>query len=78
MSLVGSDPPLDLGRIALNPTKDRGWVNGDTTFLHHLGEIAIADPILAVPAHAEKDDLDRKATALEQRQQSDSRLAAFL
>jgi hypothetical protein len=52
MSLVGSDPPLDLWSIALNPTKDRGWGNGDTAFLHHLGEIAIADPILAVPAHA--------------------------
>ena len=65
MSLVGSDPLLDLRRIALDPTEDRGWVDADTAFGHHLGQIAIADPVLAVPAHAQKDDLNREATALE-------------
>jgi hypothetical protein len=73
--LVGSDPLLDLWSIALNPTEDGRWGNGDPTFLHHFGEIAIADPILAVPAHAEKDDLDRKAAALEQRQQDGSSIS---
>jgi response regulator RpfG family c-di-GMP phosphodiesterase len=56
----------------LNPTEDGRWVNGDTAFLHHLGEIAVTDPILAVPAHAQQDDLDRKAAALEQGQQDRS------
>ena len=50
---MGPDPLLDLRSIALDPTKDRGWINGDTAFMHHLGKIAIADPILAVPAHAQ-------------------------
>jgi hypothetical protein len=71
MSLVWSYPLLDLRSRALNPTEDRGWVNGNATLLHHLGEIAIADPVFAGPPHAQQDDLDRKATALEQRQQSD-------
>jgi hypothetical protein len=66
------DSLLDLWSIALNPTEDRGWINGDTAFLHHLGEIAIADPILAVPAHAQQDDLNRKAATFEQRQQNGS------
>jgi hypothetical protein len=30
------------------------------------------DAVLAVPAHAQQDDLDRKATALEQSQQDGS------
>jgi hypothetical protein len=37
--------------------------------LHHFGQIAIADAVCAVPVHAQQDDRDRKATALEDRQQ---------
>jgi hypothetical protein len=47
--------------------------DADTTLLHHLGQIAVTDPVLAVPAHAQQDELDRKAAALEQRQQDDSK-----
>jgi hypothetical protein len=65
MTLVRTDPLLDLRSGALNPAEDRGWVDVDPTLLHHLGQIAIADAVCAVPAHAQKDDLDRKATALE-------------
>ena len=72
MSLIGSDPLLDLRRVALDPAKDSGWVDGDTALRHHLGQIAVADAVLTVPAHAQQDDLDRKATALEQRQQGGS------
>jgi hypothetical protein len=46
--------------------------NGDAALGHHLCEIAIADPVLAVPAHAQQDDLNWKATALEQRHGSGS------
>jgi hypothetical protein len=46
--------------------------NGDTAFGHHLGEIAIADAVLAVPAHAQQDDLNWEAAALEQRHGSGS------
>jgi hypothetical protein len=52
--------------------EDSEWINGDTALLHHFEKIAIADAILAVLAHAQQDDLDRKATAPEQRQQDDS------
>jgi hypothetical protein len=67
-----ADPFLDLRGIALNPAKDGGWVGLDTTLLHHLGQILVADAVLAVPADAQQDDLDRKAAALEQRQQDGS------
>jgi hypothetical protein len=56
----------------LDPAKDRGWVNLDTTLLHHFGQITVADPVLAIPAHTQQDDLDQKAAALENRLQSGS------
>ncbi len=71
-TLIATDPLLDLGRIALNPAEDRGWVDLYTALLHHLGEIAVADAVLAVPAHAEQDDLNWEVTALEQRQRGGS------
>jgi hypothetical protein len=64
MSLILADALLDLGRIALNPTKDRGWVDLDTTLLHHLGQITVADAVLAVPAPAQQDDLNGKRRCL--------------
>jgi hypothetical protein len=67
-----ADSFRDLWGIALNPAKDGGWVDLDTTLLHHLGQIPVADAVLAVRAHAQQDDLDRKATALEQSQQDGS------
>jgi hypothetical protein len=33
--------------------------------LHHLGEVAIAQRVLAIPAHAHEDDFNREAAALE-------------
>jgi hypothetical protein len=67
-----ANPHLDLRCIALHPAEDCGWVDHDTALLHHPGEIATADAIFEVPARARKDDLDRKATELEQRQQDGS------
>jgi hypothetical protein len=46
-------------------------------FLHHLRQIPVAYPRLAVPANAHHDDIHRETTALEQEQGSsanDSRL----
>ena len=62
-------PLLNLWGIALDPTKDRAWTDADTTLGHHFSQITIADPVLAVPAHAQQDDLDGKTAALEQAQQ---------
>jgi hypothetical protein len=72
MSLVRAPSLLNLRGIALDPSKDRGRIDRDTALLHHLGKIAIADPILAVPAHAQQDHFNGKATALEQRHGSGS------
>ncbi len=65
MPLILVDSLLDLRRVALNSTKDRGWIDRDTTLLHHFRQIAIADAVFAVPAHAQQDDFNWKATALE-------------
>jgi hypothetical protein len=66
MPLVSAHPLLRLRAIALNPAEDSAWVDLDATLLCHLGQVAIADPILTVPTHAQQDDLDWKAATLEQ------------
>jgi hypothetical protein len=58
--------------VTLNPAKDRARVDQDAALLHHLSQIAVADAILAVPGHAQQDNLNGKAAALEQRQQGGS------
>jgi hypothetical protein len=63
---------LNFWGIALNPAEDGARVNGDTGLLHHLGQIMVADPVFAIPAYTQQDDLDWKAAALEQRQQDGS------
>lgn len=40
MTLVRTDPPLNLLSVALDPPKDRRRVELDTPLLHHLGEVA--------------------------------------
>ena len=72
MSLVWSNPLLNFRRVALNPPKDRAWTDADPALGHHFSQVAIADPVLAVPAHAQQDGLNGKAAALEQRQQDGS------
>ena len=68
MSLVTANPPLTLWRIALNPAENGAWIDLDAALLHHLSQIAAADPVLKVPAHAQQDDLNWEATELEQGQ----------
>jgi hypothetical protein len=60
-------PLLDLRDVALDLAKDRGRIDLDTTLGHHLGQIAITDALLALPANASQDDLDWKAAAFEDR-----------
>jgi hypothetical protein len=72
--LISADPLLDLWHIPLNPSENGGWIHLNATFLHHLRQVAVADPVLAIPAHAQKDDLNRKAAALENRHRSGSRI----
>jgi hypothetical protein len=47
------------------PTHDRRWFYLDAALLHHLRQIAIADPVLAGLANTHQDDLNRKTTAFE-------------
>jgi len=46
---------------------DRGRVHLDTEFLHYVRQIAIGDPILAVPAKTHQNDLDRETRSHEHR-----------
>jgi hypothetical protein len=72
ISLISTDPLLKFWSVALHPPEDRARVNFDTTLPHHLSQVAMADPIFAVPADAQQDDRHGKATALENRQQNGS------
>jgi hypothetical protein len=72
MSLVLANPLLKLWSIALNPAKNGTWIDLNATILHHLSQIAVADAVLAVPAHAQQDDPNWEAAALEHRQQGGS------
>jgi hypothetical protein len=40
-------------------------VDLNTSFFHHLLELAVADRVRHIPAHAPKDDLPLKMTAFE-------------
>lgn len=46
------DPALELRRIVLNPPVNRRVVHRQMAFGHHLFEIAVAQRIAAIPAHA--------------------------
>jgi hypothetical protein len=72
MSLVLANSLLNLRGIALNPAEDGARINSDAALLRHLGKITVADPVFTIPAHTQKDDLDWKAAAFEQRQQDGS------
>ncbi len=41
-----------------------GWVYFHASLLDHLGQVLVGDPVLAIPAQTDQDDLDREATAL--------------
>ncbi len=49
----------------MHPAHDRRWVHFHAALQHHLHKIAIADPVLAVPANTHQDDLNGKAPTLE-------------
>lgn len=53
----------------MDPPHDCGWIHFYAALLHHLRQIAIGDPILAVLAKTNQNDLVRKTLALELMQQ---------
>src|SRR4029453_10110653 len=50
--------------ILQHPAIDRGMVDLDAPFFHHLLELTVADRICDVPAHAPEDDAPLKIAAL--------------
>jgi len=54
------------GGIVQNPARDRRMINRQPAFRHHLLEIAIAERVPEIPAHAQYDDVFSKMTATEQ------------
>jgi hypothetical protein len=67
MALTLADPLVDFRGMTLHRAEDRGCVHVDA-LLHHLGEVTVAETVLSEPAHAQQDDLNREATAFEDRQ----------
>ena len=59
-AMVGPRPLLELWRITLDPAEQAGWIHFHGARLHHLCQIPVADPILAVSADTQQDDLDRE------------------
>src|SRR5258708_40138088 len=56
---------LQLWRILLDPTEDRGVVNMQASFQHHLFQIAVAESITQIPADAQHNHLRLKVTPFE-------------
>jgi hypothetical protein len=69
---LGASEPGATG--TLDPTEDGGWIDLDTAFEHHFSQITVADVVFAVPADAQKNDLNRKAAAIEDRYRSSGSL----
>src|SRR5260370_42630445 len=57
---------FQLWGILLNPAEDRGMVNVQPPFQHEFLEIAIAERIPQIPAHAQQNDLGLEMTPFEQ------------
>ena len=51
--------------VALHPAIDRGVIDVQTSFEHHLLQVAIAQSIPQVPAYAEQNDVGLEMTPFE-------------
>jgi hypothetical protein len=58
-------PLPKFGRIEINPTNDRYWIDFNAALLHPLRQIPIADAVLAVPTNTHQHELKSKTTPLE-------------
>ena len=62
---LSAQSPLDFRRILLDPTVDRGVVHVDAALGHYLLQVAIGDPVPAVPTDSPEHDLISKMPILE-------------
>ena len=51
--------------VTLNPAVNRGVVANDTPFSQHFLQLAVADPVLAVPAYSPENDVAQKMAPME-------------
>ena len=51
---------VQLRGVFLDPAVDRGVIDRHTPLGHHVLEIAVADPVAAVPPHRPQDDVTGK------------------
>ncbi len=56
---------VQFGSKVLNPAVDRGMVHVQPSFPHHFLQVAIAERVPHVPAHAQQDDLGFKMAPFE-------------
>jgi len=66
MSEMAPQPLVQEGGVPQHPASDRGMIDTQTTFCHHLFQIAIAEGISKVPPHTQHDDLFLEVSSSEQ------------
>jgi len=56
---------IDLRGVPLDPTKDGRVIHVESTFTHHLFDIAVRELVATVPANAQKDERRLEVSPLE-------------
>src|SRR4051812_12036748 len=67
MAEMAPHPLVQNRSIPRNPTSNRGMIHAQTTFGHHLFQIAIADRIPAIPPHTQHDQFILEMSSSEYR-----------
>jgi len=65
ITLISPYSLLKLGGIMMHPAHDRGWVHFHAALLHHLCQVSVRDPVLAVPTETNQNDLNWEPTTPE-------------
>ena len=59
------NPAIEFRRVVLDPAVDGGVIDREAALGHHLLEVALAQGVAALPAHAQQDDVGGEVPALE-------------
>ena len=52
-----ADSFIDFGGVSLHPPVHGGMMDGESALPHHLGEVAVAEGVSAVPSNGKQNDL---------------------